>query len=70
MLCMCTRPTTRSFARANDANIVRSRDAQYTICLLSTSFTRFPHLRTNTAFCIACLNPPTEEGPSAKRLLY
>ena len=28
MLCMCTRSTMRSFARANDAKIVRSRDAQ------------------------------------------
>ena len=29
MLCMSTRSTTRSFARADDTNIVRSRDAQY-----------------------------------------
>ena len=29
MLCMCTRSTTRLFARANDAKIVRSWDAQY-----------------------------------------
>ena len=28
LLCMCTRSTTRSFARANDAKIVHSRNAQ------------------------------------------
>ena len=36
MLCMCTRSTTRSFAPANDAKIVRSRDAR-----CNTAFFRF-----------------------------
>ena len=34
------------------------------------SCARFPCVRTHTTFCIAWLNPPTEEGPSPKRLGY
>ena len=44
MLCMCTRSTTRSFARASVAKIVRSRDAQ---CIRNTE--GWP----NTVFALA-----------------
>ena len=37
---------------------------------LFVSCTRFPCVRTHTYFCMAWLNPPTEEGPSPKRLVY
>ena len=61
---------TADLARITLTHAGTRADSGFPVCLLSTSYARFPCMPTRTALCMAWPNPPTEERPRPKHLVY